>query len=105
MKTRFFDWKWLVSSAVILSGFAYADSSSNSVVTVPNPFEKSRRELQAQGFKTDLTNFDFSTTPELRSREKILKTTAPDRSVAAFFDHPNLMEPAVCSKNALFFGC
>jgi hypothetical protein len=94
MKTRFFDWKWLVASVVILSGSAYGDSSSNSVVTVPNPFEKSRRELQAQGFKTDLTNFDFSTSPELRSREAILNATAPNRNVRSFDDHPNLVEPA-----------
>jgi len=94
MKTRLFNWKWLVTSVAILCGSAYADSSSNSVVTIPNPFEKSRRELQEKGFKTDLTNFDFSTSPELRSREAILNATAPDRNVAGFFDHPELMELA-----------
>jgi hypothetical protein len=43
------------------------------MVTSSNPArrsaEKTRRELRQQGFKTDLSDFDFSTSPELRQRE------------------------------------
>jgi len=50
-------------------------------------------ELQKQGFKTDLTNFDFSTPAELGTRQAVLEATTPNRRSAPFVDHPDLMEP------------
>jgi hypothetical protein len=40
--------------------------------------EKTRQSLRGQGFKTDLTDFSFQTSPEMRAREGILMATAPD---------------------------
>jgi hypothetical protein len=51
-----------------------------------------RQALRDQGFKTDLSDFDFTTTVELRAREAILKITASDYHSEPFHDHPNLME-------------
>jgi len=93
MQTGSFNWKWIVISVVIVPVSAYADVSSNAVVAAPKSLEKTRLELQEQGFKTDLAHFDFSTSPDLRAREAILKATIPKRNVAPFVDHPDLMEP------------
>jgi len=50
--------------------------------------------LRQEGFKTDLSDFDLSTSPEMQAREAILNATAPARDVQPFTDHPNLMESA-----------
>ncbi len=39
--------------------------------------EQTRRELRQQGFKTDLAEFNFSTTPELRARAAAVTNTDP----------------------------
>ena len=93
MQTGLFNWKWIGISVVTFSVSAYADISSNGVVNARESLEKTRLELQEQGFKTDLTNFDLSTSPELQAREAILESTAPTRKAAYFNDHPDLMEP------------
>jgi len=80
-------------SIVFVSVLADADAPSNGVIAAQESLEKTRLELQQQGFKTDLTNFDFSTSPELRAREEILISTVTNLHVTPFPDHPNLMEP------------
>ncbi len=81
--------------AIILTDvFAHADAPSPGIVVAQKDLEQTRRELQEEGFKTDLTNFDFSTSPDLRAREAILTATGPNRNVAPFPDHPDLMETA-----------
>jgi hypothetical protein len=94
MKTRLLDWLWIVLAIVTASGVARADTSADGIIAAQKSLEKTRLELRAQGYKTDLTNFDFSTAPELRDREAILKATAPNRNGAPFTDHPDLMESA-----------
>ena len=81
-------------SISFVSVLAYADAASDRIVAAPAALAQTRRELQDQGFKTDLTNFDFSTSPELQAREVILISTVTNRHVRAFFDHPDLMEPS-----------
>ncbi len=98
MKTRSISWHWIAMASVIVSVFAYADAPSNGVIAAPKSLEKTQLELQAQGFKTDLTNFDFSTSPELQAREVILISTVTNRHIAPFSDHPNLMEPTGSNK-------
>jgi len=56
-------------------------------------FEKTLEEFKAQGLKCNLTEFDFSTSPEMRAREDILKATARKPN-GPFMEHPELMEPA-----------
>jgi hypothetical protein len=57
-------------------------------------FAETRLALREQGFKTDLTDFDFSTSPELQARTTAVNATASPRNVPPFLDHPNLMENA-----------
>lgn len=82
-----FNGKWLVLSVVIVSVSAYADQKS---------LEKTRIELHEQGFKTDLTNFNFTTSSEIQARETVLADTAPNRNstraVNNPLEHPDLME-------------
>ncbi|HEY5505250.1 MAG TPA: hypothetical protein VIK28_08830, partial [Sedimentisphaerales bacterium] len=54
--------------------------------------EETRQTLRQQGFKTDLADFNFSTSPELRAREAILTAADATHSQNQFRDHPNLME-------------
>lgn len=56
--------------------------------------DKTREELRAQGFKTDLRDFDFSTSPEMRAREAAITNTGPSRSNPSFLADPDLMEVA-----------
>lgn len=101
MKIGLLNWKWVFIS-VIVSVPAHADVLSKTVVAAQNSLEKTRLQLQQQGFKTELTNFDFSTSAELRDREAILESTTPNRGSAKYIDnppeHPDLMEPSVSNK-------
>lgn len=54
--------------------------------------EAARQSLRQQGFKTDLADFDFSTSPAMRAREAVLMATAPNPYSQTYNDHPNLME-------------
>jgi hypothetical protein len=64
--------RWAILGSVALFGVICAlllvpsDSSERKAV------EKTRRELREQGFKTDLGDFDFSTSPEMRVRTAAL---------------------------------
>src|SRR5437773_434804 len=100
MQTGSFNWKWIVIWVVIVLVSVYADVSSNGVTAAQKSLERTRLELQAKGFKTDLTNFDFSISPDLRTRESILQSAVPKRNVAPFVDHPELME-ATGSNNVI----
>ena len=62
--------------------------------TDENALDQTRLALRQEGFKTDLSDFNLSTSPELQPREAILNATAPPRNAPSFTDHPNLMESA-----------
>jgi HEAT repeats len=100
MNARFLNWKWIVLWVAVVSLPALVSADVGAASDAEKSLEKTRLELQAQGFKTDLTNFDFSTSPELRAREAVLKQTAPNRNGPSFVDHPELME-AVGSNSAI----
>lgn len=95
MKTGFLPWRWIALLIIAASVLAYADGSS---VAAEKSLAKTRLELRQQGFKTDLTNFDFSISPELLAREEILASTITNRRVTPFRDHPVLMEPAASNR-------
>ncbi len=86
-----FNAKWLVLPVVIVSVSASGDPSSKEV-SARRSLEKTRAELRVQGFKTDLADFDFATTPGSRDWDAILKAIVPSRNVGPFVDHPDLME-------------
>lgn len=94
MRTRLLNWHWFVMAIVFTGIPVYADVPSNGIVAAQDSLAQTRLELQQQGFKTDLTNFDFSTSPELQAREVVLISTLTNRLVAPFRNQPDLMEPA-----------
>jgi len=81
-----------------------ADDAGNKAVA------EARQTLRKEGFKTDLSDFDLSTTPELRAREAILMTSpmkyvlsgpskdrsylglSPKRQLLGRVNSPDLME-------------
>lgn len=93
MKTGLINWHRIVLPLLALSVFAHAGSLSEGIIGSQKSLEKTRLDLQKQGFKTDLTNFDFSTSAELRARQAVLEATAPNRGSSPVVDHPDLMEP------------
>src|SRR4051794_7880796 len=88
--------KWLVFSLTILSVSVNAAESPNELAGALKSLENIRLELQKQGFKTELTNFDFTTSADAQAREAALADTGPNRTSARAvnnpFEHPNLME-------------
>ncbi|HUS33854.1 MAG TPA: hypothetical protein VM680_00750, partial [Verrucomicrobiae bacterium] len=87
MKTRFFFPKLMVASVLVVSVVCTRGADAQ------RSFERTRLELQQQGFKTDLKDFDFSTTPEISAREAALNSIPRGRPGPVVED-PNLMEPA-----------
>ena len=76
----------LATGAVWISFLLQPDASASKSLA------DTRRLLQQQGFKTDVADFNFSTTPELRAREAVLKAAFSNQIGGQFLDHPNLAE-------------
>jgi len=93
MRIRLINWHWFAVTIAFASAPVHADAPSSGIVAAQNALAQTRRELQQEGFKTDLTNFDFSTSPELQAREVVLISTLTNRLVIPFPGQPNLMEP------------
>jgi hypothetical protein len=92
MKARLGKLLWTSAVVLVVVGVICAVSLSHRDSTAQKAMEETRQALRQQGFKTDLADFDFSTSAELRAREAILKATVPDRRSEPFVNHPNLME-------------
>jgi hypothetical protein len=93
MKTRLAIWFWFLAAVSVIAGFIYIFIPSRPNRRGPQLVAETRQSLRQQGFKTDLADFDFSTSPEMRAREAALKATEPTNRFTEFFrDHPNLME-------------
>jgi hypothetical protein len=93
--------------AVIVSvcGLLLARIIRVPIIAAPAYVEQTRQELRAQGFKTDLSDFDFSPSPDMSARAAILKAAEfnPRSSTAGpFLNRPNLME-AAGSNSAIVF--
>ena len=85
---------WIVALLLVVIGVIYAALPSHPDTAAQKAVAETRQALRQQGFKTDLADFDFSTSPELRAREAILKATVSNRLSEPFVNHPNLMETA-----------
>ncbi len=83
---------WKVALLLVLIGFFATVFVSHADNRGPQLVAETRQTLHQQGFKTDLADFDFSTSPELRAREGILKAAVPDRNSGPSPDQINLME-------------
>ncbi|HVU28718.1 MAG TPA: hypothetical protein VHG71_13435 [Verrucomicrobiae bacterium] len=93
MKIRPANLFWLVVLILVIGGFIYVAIPARPDNRAKAAVAATRQLLRQQGFKTDLADFDFSTSPKLRAREAILKSTVPtNRFAEPFREHPNLME-------------
>ena len=101
MKARLanLDWKMVWPfAAIVAAGILFLPRQDHRG---PEIVAETRQSLRQQGFKTDLADFNFSTPPEMRDREALLKATAPtNRLSEPFVNHPNLME-AVGTNSAI----
>ncbi len=73
MKLR---WKITVGLAAVIAIFSFVLLSPDD--SLHKAVEETRRALRQQGFQTDLADFDFSTSSELRAHEAAI-TSAPSR--------------------------
>jgi hypothetical protein len=92
MKTRFGSLLWKTALVLVIAGAIGVVLILRPNTGAQQAVAATRQALRDQGFKTDLSDFDFSTSPELRAREAILKATASGNHSEPFRDHPNLME-------------
>ena len=93
MKHRPGNLLWILIAVLALIGLLVALRQSTPDAAAVKAVAKTRQSLRQQGFKTDLADFDFTTTPELRAREAILKNTAGNRFTGSLREHPNLLPP------------
>ena len=92
MKSRLVNLFWLVALLLVVISIIYAALPSRPDTVAQKAVEETRLAVRQQGFKTDLADFDFSTPPEMRARENILKAIATNRASGPPADHLNLME-------------
>jgi hypothetical protein len=83
---------WIIFLVLVAGGFVYALIPPPSDTSRQKLFNETRQSLRQQGFKTDLSDFNLSTPPEMRSREVALKATAPNLSSRPHPDQINSME-------------
>ncbi len=93
MKLRPGKLSWLVLVVLALAGLVAALRPPAPDPRAVQAVAETRQLLRQQGFKTDLAEFDFSTSPELRAREAILSNIARFRFDGPFPDHPPLLQP------------
>ena len=92
MKTRLEIWLRKTMLCLAIGGAIGVVFSLHADNDEQKAVEETRQTLRQQGFKTDLADFNFSTSPELRAREAILTAADATHSQNQFRDHPNLME-------------
>ena len=63
---------WKIAAVLVIVGVIGTVFLSRRDNTAQKAVEETRQALRQQGFKTDLTEFDFSTSAELRAREAAL---------------------------------
>jgi hypothetical protein len=80
MKARLANVFWLVALLLVVIGIIYAALPPHSDAAAQRAMADTRLALRQQGFKTDLADFNFSSPPEMRARENILKATVSNRN-------------------------
>jgi hypothetical protein len=94
MKTRPAKGFWKVAFVLVGVGIIGAVALSQRHPAGPELVAKTRQELRRHGFKTDLDQFNFSTSAELRAREAALTVLESSPSGAMPGQWPDLMERA-----------
>src|SRR5271168_4572038 len=86
---------WWILLAIFVVALIYALVSSGPAVNIAEKdLAATKATLRHQGFKTELSDFNFSTSSEMIARETALTDTALGSNLnpPQFADHPNLME-------------
>jgi len=91
MKSPSRTWFAIALFAPVLVGWSPAPASAADA-SAAQALAATQQSLRQEGFKTDLADFDFSTSPELREREAILTNAVRIRFDWPGRDHPNLMQ-------------
>ena len=92
MKKRLWNWVWKTVVVLVIAIAIYAVWMSRPDTGAQRDLAATRQSLRDQGFKTDLSDFDFSTGSEMRAREAVLnKLNSVQMSEPSQY-HPNLME-------------
>ena len=60
--------RWKVTIGLVVMGIATAVTLSRRASSEQRALEQTRRDLRAQGFKIDVTEFDFSAPDEFHAR-------------------------------------
>ncbi len=93
MKHRPGNLLWVLLAILLLAGWLMLLRLPPSNGAASRALAETRQSLREQGFKTDLADFDLSTTPELRTREAVLKNTATNSFSRSFPVNLNLLPP------------
>src|SRR3989442_912915 len=67
--------RWKITLGLVALAAIGAVLLLGTATRAQRELEATRRSLRQQGFKIELTEFDFSTSPELRRRAAMLGTT------------------------------
>jgi hypothetical protein len=94
VNTRLANLHWNIARILAVVGVMSAAPLSRADDAGQKIVDETRLSLRQQGFKTDLSDFNLSTSPELRAREAVLKATGPNLRSELFANpnSPNLME-------------
>ena len=84
---------WVLTPVLALAGWLLVLRPAHPDDTAMKALAETRQALRAQGFKTDLADFNLSTALDLRARESILKNTASNRFSGSLPERPNLLPP------------
>ena len=85
---------WIVFLVLVTGGFIYALAPQQRDTRGQKLLAETRQLLRQQGFKTDLAEFDFSTSPEMQARVRVFRETAELLRSSGSLTHPNYMEMA-----------
>jgi HEAT repeat protein len=98
---------WILLWLLIVVATIFAMETPRRNNSGPQMVAETRKELRAQGFKADLSDFNFSTSQEMQAREAVLEAAAPDQ-IRGSLNSPIMMEivgtnaaAVVCRQTAL----
>ncbi len=100
VKIRLENTRWKIARILTVIGVISAAPLLCADDAGQKAVDETRLSLRQQGFKTDLTDFNLSTSPELRAREAVLKATGPNLRSELLANPQNLME-AVGTNSAI----
>ncbi len=84
---------WLAMLVLVMAGLCVIFYPLPPDAAAQRAVAETRQALRAQGFKTDLADFNFSTTSEQQAREAILHNTIGPPGPRPIIYYPNLQQP------------